>query len=139
MRLRFPSCRRCPTTRFSGRGLSAAPLSFLVSRRGSRVNVEAHIQTLVLSDLPRLAPHLRDWAERHLIGPRLLAARVDPDKQETVRVWLVTDDVGEDDSSDRIVFDPEANAFGHLTTLDDGTLWYRGPARGGFADAVRNL
>ena len=91
------------------------------------------------ADLANLADNLRDWAEHHLIPPRQITVWCDPERRDSTRVWLLTDHVGERDSSCRVVFDPAAKAYGLEQTLIDGTEWYMGPYEGNFADVVRSM
>jgi hypothetical protein len=91
------------------------------------------------SELPSLPENLRLWTERHLIQPREVTLWCDPERTKSTTVWLLTDHVGDNDSSSRIVFDPAAKAFGREMTLEDGTEWYTGPYEGGFADVVRSM
>lgn len=99
-----------------------------------------HLRARIQSDLRRLPPHLREWSERHLIAPREVCFWADPDRNSSIKLWLVTDHTGADDDGPcRIVFDPSINAFGVEQTLADGTEWYMGPQKGTFADAVSGL
>ena len=91
------------------------------------------------SDLRNLPENLRAWTEGHLIPPRAVTLWCDPDRSKSTRVWLLTDHVGHEDSSSRVVFDPAAKAFGLEMTLEDGTEWYMGPYEGGFADVVQSM
>ena len=87
-------------------------------------------------ELPTLPDNLRSWAERHLIAPREVTVWRDPERTTAATVWLLTDHVGHEDASARVVFDPAMQAFGLEMTLEDGTEWYMGAREGGFADAV---
>jgi hypothetical protein len=91
------------------------------------------------TDLAELADNLRDWAEHHLISPREVTVWCEPERRNTTTVWLLTDHLGEQDSSCRVVFDPAAKAYGLEQTLIDGTEWYMGPYEGSFADVVRSI
>jgi hypothetical protein len=94
-----------------------------------RANTEivAVVNQAVASALPRLSGHRRSWLTTHLTKPRAITASRDPDGAVRVEVWLVTDHVGENDASSRVVYDPAERAFGLLTELQDGVLWYGGP------------
>jgi hypothetical protein len=87
---------------------------------------------------PLLAQHLRSWVDAHLIAPRQVRLVLDAHETSFKDVWLVTDHIGVDDSSYRIVYDHEADAFGLECTLDSGVEWYMGNC-GSFAEAVENL
>ena len=87
---------------------------------------------------PLLAPHLRSWVDEHLIAPRQVRLALDADGTSFKDVWLVTDHIGVNDSSYRIVYDHEADAFGLECTLDSGVEWYMGNY-GSFAEAVQNM
>jgi hypothetical protein len=91
------------------------------------------------ADLATLPENLRLWAERHLVTPREVTLWCDPERTTQTKVWLLTDHVGHDDASSRIVFDPAAKAFGLEMTLEDNTEWYMGPYEGGFADVVQHI
>ena len=81
----------------------------------------------VQAELPLLAEHLRMWFEAHQTHPRELTVFADPDGTRTIRVWLVTDHVGESDASSRVVYDAAGKIFGLVTELQNGVLWYMGP------------
>jgi hypothetical protein len=55
-----------------------------------------------------------------------------------VRVWLVTDHIGDRDGSSRIVYDAARKVFGLLMDLKNGVLWYMGPY-GSLADTVESI
>lgn len=97
------------------------------------------IRARVAADLPRLGRSLRAWAEAHLIPPRLVELAGDPDGKTRVLVWLVTDHVGREDANYRVVYDPDAAAFGLEMTLSSGMQWYMGPHEGGFADVIEGM
>lgn len=85
-----------------------------------------------------LAPHLQAWVDEHLIPPRQVSLAVDPDASSFRNLWLVTNHVGTKDSTYRVVFDEETDAFGLECTLDSGVEWYMGNY-GSFAEAVENM
>jgi len=87
---------------------------------------------------PSLEPHLRSWVDAHLIEPRLVRLALDVDGTSFKDLWLVTDHIGVNDSSYRIVYDLDADAFGLECTLDSGIEWYMGNY-GSFAEAVQNM
>jgi hypothetical protein len=85
----------------------------------------------VQAELPLLAEHSRIWFEAHRTHPREINASSDPDGIHTVRVWLVTDDIGHEDGSSRVVYDTVLKSFGLLMQLQDGVSWYMGPSSEG--------
>ena len=52
--------------------------------------------------------------------------------------WLVTDNIGVNDSSYRVVYDEEQNMFGLECMLANGIEWYMG-AYGTFREAIENM
>jgi len=85
-----------------------------------------------------LAPHLRSWVDQHLVTPRQVRLATDADGTAFKNLWLVTDHVGTNDSSYRIVYDDDTDTFGLECTLDSGVEWYMGNY-GSFSEAVENL
>ena len=85
-----------------------------------------------------LAPHVRSWVDEHLIAPRQTRFALDANGTSFKDLWLVTDHVGVHDSSYRIVYDDETDAFGLECTLDSGVEWYMGNY-GSFAETVQNM
>ena len=88
--------------------------------------------------MPSLKPHLLSWAQQHLIRPRKITLSLDSDGNTSKDFWLVTDHNGKDDSSYRVVYDAEEQAFGLEVTLETGVEWYMG-TYGIFAEAVENM
>ena len=75
----------------------------------------------------------------NVVAPYLIMLAADSDKPaRDVAVWIVTDHVGDNDSSNRVVWDPAVRCFGHECTTADGVPWYMGPV-GSFAAAVEGL
>ena len=62
----------------------------------------------------------------------------DPEGTRTVRVWLVTDHIGDSDASSRVVYDAARRMFGLVTELQNGVLWYMGPY-GSLVDTVQSI
>ncbi len=92
----------------------------------------------VQSELPLLAEHLRTWLEAHRTFPRELSASSDPEGTRKVRLWLVTDHIGDSDASSRVVYDATQGMFGLVTELQNGVLWYMGPY-GSLVDTVQSI
>ena len=92
----------------------------------------------VQADLPLLAEHLRIWLEAHRTHPRELSASSDPEGTRKVRLWLVTDHIGDSDASSRVVYDAAQRMFGLVTELQSGVLWYMGPY-GSLVDTVQSI
>jgi hypothetical protein len=88
--------------------------------------------------LTLLKPHLRSWASEHLIRPRRVSLSVNSEGTSFKSLWLVTDHLGKDDSSYRIVYDEDESAFGLELTLDMGVEWYMG-IYGTFSETVENM
>ena len=80
----------------------------------------------VQAECPLLTEHLRIWFESHRTHPRDLTVSTDIDGTQTVRVWLVTDHIGDRDGSSRVVYDAERKMFGLVMELQNGVLWYHG-------------
>ncbi|MBA2733808.1 MAG: hypothetical protein H0U54_13055 [Acidobacteria bacterium] len=85
-----------------------------------------------------LAPHLRDWVRSHLIQPRQVSFSINQDGTSFKTLWLITDHVGKDDSSYRIVYDEDEQDFGLEVTIDTGVEWYMG-SYGTFSETVENM
>ena len=100
--------------------------------------IVAEVNNGVRSALPLLPQHLRTWLTTHLTQPRAITVAADPDATRFLQVWLVTDDVGNDDSTSRVVYNATEKAFGLLTRLENGVLWYQGPY-GSLIDAVEGI
>lgn len=96
------------------------------------------IHELVQADLPKLTPHLREWAEAHLASPRQETFAEKSDGTHPVTLWLVTDNTGSEDSSSRVVFDPEEDRFGLEMELQDGIHWFMG-LYGSFSETIENM
>jgi hypothetical protein len=92
------------------------------------------------AELPDLPPRLRTWVEAHLTPPRPVIVSLDPARPEdqTLIVWLVTDDVGAQDSDSRLVFDLQSQSFGVCLRLAGGVEWYL-HASPTLADAVGGM
>ena len=104
----------------------------------SEHNIIDHINELVHKELPSLAPHLKEWAEQHLVTPYQVTISKDPGGLEEIKLWLVTDHTGHQDSSSRVVFDADVDEFGLEMTLSNGVAWFMG-IYGGFTETVENM
>lgn len=100
--------------------------------------IQRRVEGLIGLGLSELSPDLRAWAEGHLITPRPIHLLDSLDSSETSAYWLVTDHVGEHDSSYRVVYDERHDAFGFEVTLGDGRELFLGRV-GSFAETVREL
>ena len=97
-----------------------------------------HIRAKISQGVVVLAPHLRSWVDEHLIVPREVRLAIDANGTSFKNLWLTTDHVGANDSSYRVVYDDETDAFGLECTLDSGVEWYMG-SYDSFAEAVENM
>lgn len=100
--------------------------------------VPDHIRALVETGLPALAPHLRTWAQEHLVPLRPVVLYSGPDTESVETVWLVTDRTSERDSGYRIIFDPAESAFGLEVTTLEGRAILLG-LYGTFAETVNGM
>ncbi len=107
-------------------------------RMNENKEIPKQIKLRVTEAVTVLAPHLRDWVRDHLIEPRRIRFSVDSDGTSFKDLWLVTDHVGEKDSSYRIVYDESEQAFGLACTLEGGVEWYMG-TYGSFSETVENM
>lgn len=82
--------------------------------------IAARIACLVDAELPLLTDHLRSWVEAHRTKPREISVSSDFDRMRFVHVWIVTEDIGERDSSSNVVYDPEPDCFGLVMKLENG-------------------
>ncbi|SRR6266566_3719370 len=83
------------------------------------------IKMKVAEGLAVMAPHLQEWLRTHLIEPRPVRISAGPNGNSMKDLWLVTDHVGEEDASCRIVYDEGNQEFGlerrRLIAALDGT------------------
>ena len=94
------------------------------------------IQRAVTAALTQLPLGLRYWVRAHLVEPRSIILCTSPDTWTHATFWLVTDDVGFDDTPMRIVFD--GTAFGLAMTLEDGVSYFVHRSAS-FAEAVESM
>ena len=110
--------------------------------KGRLVSNDAEIETelthRVDAEMPMLPEHLRVWFEAHRARPQELTVSSDSEGTRPYRVWLVTDDIGDNDGSSRVVYDAERKKFGLLMELQSGVLWYMGPY-GSLVDTVQAI
>lgn len=102
------------------------------------MDTQQSISDLVAKELPSLAPHFREWIKHHLIVPRKVRLAIASDGKERNEYWLVTDNVGIDDTSYRVVYDDVEKSFGLVCTLESGIEWCMG-LYGEFSETVENL
>jgi hypothetical protein len=57
---------------------------------------------------------------------------------QSVQVWLVTDHINDKDASSRVVYDPALDAFGLVTELENGILYFMG-SYGSLVETVESL
>ena len=88
--------------------------------------IVSRISNLVESEIHTLAPHHKLWFEEHLIVPHQIDLSLKDNGEGEITLWLVTDHVGNNDSSYRIVYDPEHDMFGLEVTIENGVNWYMG-------------
>lgn len=88
--------------------------------------------------MSRLAPKLQDWVTAHRAQPESIVAHSDPEVDSPVPLVRVTASTGDNDSANIVVFNEARNAFGLVTCLDSGRLWYLGEY-GELDEAVSNM
>ena len=101
-------------------------------------------------DIPtRVSAHVREvanrvsieeqaWLRSHVVTPRLIRLSNSLSGPETIGVWLVTDHIGVNDASYRIVYLAENDAFGYECTLEDDREFFVGQV-GTLEDALEGL
>ncbi len=95
------------------------------------------IGELTQSGMTRLPESLRSWTDAHLCAPpRQETFAVNSDGSGAIRLWLVTEHTGDEDSNCRVVFDSDKRSFGLVMGLQGGIEWFMGPYAGDFADVV---
>jgi hypothetical protein len=92
----------------------------------------------VRAGLAALAPHLRSWVEAHLIQPRRISLATDMDETSFKTYWLITDHTGKNDSTYRVAYDEDAQAFGLEVTLVTDVELYMG-TYGTFTETIENM
>jgi hypothetical protein len=100
--------------------------------------IQELITTKVAEGLAVLAPHLQSWVRDHLIEPRQVRLSIDPEGKSFNDFWLVTDHLGTNDASYRLVYNEAQQAFGLECTLDTGVEWYMGDY-GSLSGTVENM
>ena len=113
-------------------------MRLVIWNMNGNIEIEGQITLKVAEGLAVLAPHLQSWVHDHLIQPRQIRLSTDPHGNFFRDFWLVTDHVGKEDSSYRIVYDEAGQAFGLESTLDTGLQWYMGNY-GTFSETVENM
>ena len=102
------------------------------------MQVESQIVALVAAELPCFSQHLRDWVDQHLIIPRQESFSQNENGTGEITLWLITDNIGKNDSSYRIVFDEFKGRFGLVVKLQNEVEWLMG-FYGGFAETVEAM
>jgi hypothetical protein len=98
------------------------------------IKIEEHVRQL----LAELSEPERHWLHTHLVPPRTIELANGISTSSTIRVWLVTDHVGNADASYRIVYNPEEDEFGYECTLENERELFVGHV-GTLRDAVEGL
>jgi hypothetical protein len=101
-------------------------------------SIAERIRARVDAELPLLPTPLRNWVSAHLTAPRQITASLDLEGRQLVGLWLVTDHTGVEDSSSRLVYHLDADAFGIVIDLQGGVAWFQG-ADDSLSDAVENM
>ena len=117
---------------------SRRPVNSGVRRLSHMTQTPERIRAKISEAVVLLAPHLRSWVNERLISPRQVRFAIDANSTSFKDLWLVTNHIGANDSSYRVVYDNETDAFGLECTLDSGVEWYMGNY-GSFAEAVENM
>ena len=99
--------------------------------------VRALIEREVGADWGRTNAHGCDL-RRCLVTPSLLDFKSDPDKDETVRLWLVLEENPDRRDGYKIVYGEDDGMFGLATRLTDGTDWFMG-YYGAFLEAYDSM
>jgi hypothetical protein len=108
-----------------------------VTVAGLDADIPDIIGELTQSGMTRLPESLRSWVEAHLCSPpRQETFAENTDGSGAIRLWLVTEHIGEGDSNCRVVFDSDKRSFGLVMGLQNGIEWFMGPYAGDFADVV---
>lgn len=84
------------------------------------------IRKRIAADMHAMPESEIEWVRAHLIEPRPVRFAIDAEGTELKDFWLVTDHVGNQDSSYRVAYDPSTDGFGLEMTTIDGVEWYMG-------------
>ena len=106
--------------------------------RENEIQIVNQIETLINEALPNLSPHLSTWVESHRITPHQVTMSLNDDGTDEITLWLVTENIGENDSASRIVFDEIKDSFGLVMALQNDIQWFMGHY-GGFAETVNAM
>ncbi len=101
-------------------------------------DIVARIRNRVVDGLTRLTPPLRIWAEAHIAAPRLITLFTALDASATEQYWLVTDDIGSEDGSYRVIYAEDLDCFGLAVRLQSGRGCCYG-FFGSFDETVQNM
>jgi hypothetical protein len=64
------------------------------------------------SEFEQLNLRVKNWFFKHLIDPEKIVVADECEPDVTHELWLITDDIGEEDGSYRIVYSDEKKVFG---------------------------
>jgi hypothetical protein len=101
-------------------------------------DVVARIQKRVADGLSQLPPHLRAWAEAHVVPPRAITLFTNLESSTTEDYWLVTDATGKDDGSYRVIYTEDLDSFGLSVILEGGRHCCMG-FYGEFAETIESM
>jgi hypothetical protein len=101
-------------------------------------DVVARIQKRIAEGLSQLSPHLRAWAQAHVVTPRVTTLFTGLESSTTEKYWLVTDATGKDDGSCQVIYTEDLDSFGLSVILQGGRHCCMG-FYGEFADAIESM
>ena len=102
------------------------------------MDIVATVKKRVSRDFPSISPRFHGWVRDHLIEPKPVRLAIDSEGVTYEELWLVTDHVGKEDSSYRVVYDPSDDNFGLEMTAIEGIEWYMG-AYGEFFETIESM
>lgn len=88
--------------------------------------------------LEKLNSPLKEWVIAHLIQPRTIKLYTGFSSDEQQDFWLITDHIGNNDSSYRVVYSKERNSFGLEVEMENGRNVMMG-FYGDFATATESM
>ena len=100
------------------------------------------VRAAVLADYETASSQLdvrtRDWLRAHLVPPRPIELARKTDGESTEAFWLITDHIGREDASFRIVFDDVMRRYGIECTILNNICLFAG-FRASLVDAVTDI